>query len=217
MKIGDAGEAFFIFETDEDIPEDIATSPLLEATKPGQTNAADPQRTGRFGAKEEGDATTPGQDTQEPDFFDLDAAPSASNGQALSADAPANVTPTPPSADTFDSPSTPGILARTAAAGKAALGIAQEAERAGKDKLKDHQVKEAIKEVQREKRSYVADSITAARNSTLTPRYFNTPEGQKGDEVLPAVAAEEVEPPDVNYGHGGWIRRISSLSLNMLL
>ncbi|KIM65272.1 hypothetical protein SCLCIDRAFT_113141 [Scleroderma citrinum Foug A] len=32
MKIGDAGEAFFVFETDEDIPDDLATSPLLTAT-----------------------------------------------------------------------------------------------------------------------------------------------------------------------------------------
>lgn len=33
MKIGEAGEAFFIFETEEDIPEDLMTSPLLEATR----------------------------------------------------------------------------------------------------------------------------------------------------------------------------------------
>jgi phosphatidate phosphatase PAH1 len=34
MKIGEAGEAFFVFETDEeDVPEDLLTSPLLEATK----------------------------------------------------------------------------------------------------------------------------------------------------------------------------------------
>lgn len=33
MKIGEAGEAFFVLETDEDVPEDLLTSPLLEATK----------------------------------------------------------------------------------------------------------------------------------------------------------------------------------------
>ena len=32
MKIGDAGEAFFVFETEEDIPEDLVTSPILAAT-----------------------------------------------------------------------------------------------------------------------------------------------------------------------------------------
>lgn len=35
MKIGDAGEAFFVFETndDEDVPEHLITSPLLSATQ----------------------------------------------------------------------------------------------------------------------------------------------------------------------------------------
>lgn len=33
MKIGEAGEAFFVFETTEEVPEDLLTSPLLEATK----------------------------------------------------------------------------------------------------------------------------------------------------------------------------------------
>ena len=33
MKIGDAGEAFFVFETDEDVPEELMTSPILGPTK----------------------------------------------------------------------------------------------------------------------------------------------------------------------------------------
>lgn len=28
MKVGDAGEAFFVFETEQDVPEEFATSPL---------------------------------------------------------------------------------------------------------------------------------------------------------------------------------------------
>ena len=32
MKIGDAGETFFVFETEEDIPDDLVTSPLLTPT-----------------------------------------------------------------------------------------------------------------------------------------------------------------------------------------
>ena len=75
MKIGDAGEAFFVFETDEDIPESIATSPLLEANQPGSTNKRE-QPTDRFGAKAEVDKS-PSQDasasSQEPDFLDLNA------------------------------------------------------------------------------------------------------------------------------------------------
>jgi len=50
MKIGDAGEAFFVFETDEDVPEELITSPLLQATTVCQANDfAD--TTDRCGAK----------------------------------------------------------------------------------------------------------------------------------------------------------------------
>ena len=58
MKIGEAGEAFFVFETDEDVPADLMTSPILEATNPSapKTAATDAQpgrqqRTGRFGVQ----------------------------------------------------------------------------------------------------------------------------------------------------------------------
>ena len=52
MKVGDAGEAFFVFETDEDVPEDLITSPLLTPThSSSQIDVA----TGKFGAKENDD------------------------------------------------------------------------------------------------------------------------------------------------------------------
>lgn len=35
MKIGEAGEAFWVFETEDDVPEDLITSPVLEPVKPG--------------------------------------------------------------------------------------------------------------------------------------------------------------------------------------
>ncbi|KAG9080686.1 hypothetical protein FRC06_006258, partial [Ceratobasidium sp. 370] len=54
MKIGEAGEAFFVFETDEEVPEELMTSPLLEPVRPGQSSktvtGAD-RPAGRFGAK----------------------------------------------------------------------------------------------------------------------------------------------------------------------
>ena len=34
MKIGEAGEAFFVFETDDDVPADLITSPILQPTVP---------------------------------------------------------------------------------------------------------------------------------------------------------------------------------------
>ncbi|KAG2145770.1 Lipin/Ned1/Smp2-domain-containing protein [Suillus clintonianus] len=67
MKIGDAGEAFFVFETDEDIPEDLVTSPLLSPT-PGS-------RTPGSGAKPDGEGkqTDLSLQMQEPEFLDLNA------------------------------------------------------------------------------------------------------------------------------------------------
>ena len=53
MKIGEAGEAFFVFETDDDVPEDLITSPLLQ---PEDSAPSD----------------TKPDDKPEPDFLDLD-------------------------------------------------------------------------------------------------------------------------------------------------
>ena len=72
MKIGEAGEAFFIFETAGDVPDELITSPLLEATRSPDIHV----QTGRFGASDEEDqsAEDSGQLPQsEPDFLDLNA------------------------------------------------------------------------------------------------------------------------------------------------
>ena len=61
MKIGEAGEAFFVFETDADVPDDLITSPLLEPTQP---NLPDSLPSGDISDDAVG---------QEPDFLDLDA------------------------------------------------------------------------------------------------------------------------------------------------
>ncbi|KAL8286632.1 hypothetical protein RQP46_004160 [Phenoliferia psychrophenolica] len=56
MKVGETGEAFFVFETDKDVPEDLQTSPL-----------AGPVSDDGLADNDDGDA--PG----EPEFLDLDA------------------------------------------------------------------------------------------------------------------------------------------------
>lgn len=33
MKVGEAGEAFFVFETEHDVPEEFQTSPIMSATQ----------------------------------------------------------------------------------------------------------------------------------------------------------------------------------------
>ncbi len=206
MKIGDAGEAFFIFETDEDVPEEIVTSPLLEATRPGQSNAQ-VERTGRFGAKEEGSQpSSPAQqalESQEPDFLDLDATSKAENALPSSAapvsstDHPDISVSTPPSQEHSTGPS---LLTRTAEFGKAALGVAREVERSGKDKMNDQTLKDAVKEVETEQRGYFSDGLSAVKNFSPSERLGLG--AQKGDEVLPSVVPKQAEAPKVTYGHG---------------
>ncbi|KAH6914816.1 nuclear elongation and deformation protein 1 [Coprinopsis sp. MPI-PUGE-AT-0042] len=85
MKIGEAGEAFFVFETDDDVPADLITSPILQPTDP---ESIPDQATERFGTKPDGDGDEDAaQDTegveadleqrevdnQEPDYLDLNA------------------------------------------------------------------------------------------------------------------------------------------------
>ncbi|KAK4049622.1 lipin Ned1 [Microbotryomycetes sp. JL221] len=51
MKVGETGEAFFVFETDENVPDDLQTSPISSPAAPGEPQEA----------------------TDEPDFLDLNA------------------------------------------------------------------------------------------------------------------------------------------------
>jgi phosphatidate phosphatase LPIN len=79
MKIGEAGEAFFIFETAGDVPDDLITSPLVSATQSPILEAQEEDaRPGSFGGKEDAvDDQTPSKQqsrpSQEPEFLDLDA------------------------------------------------------------------------------------------------------------------------------------------------
>ncbi|KAG6910120.1 hypothetical protein DXG01_012879 [Tephrocybe rancida] len=96
MKIGEAGEAFFVFETDGDVPDDLITSPILQPTRPDETGAkAGLVAVDSLGAthtdlapelqpddqdaahvqNEEASRKQPSED-QEPEFLDLDAQPS---------------------------------------------------------------------------------------------------------------------------------------------
>lgn len=89
MKIGEAGEAFFVFETDDEVPADLITSPLLQPTrpdKPSPTPGAPPDDLQGLDGSEHIQPGKDGRtydemqkrepDTQEPEFLDLDALPS---------------------------------------------------------------------------------------------------------------------------------------------
>ncbi|KAJ3551752.1 hypothetical protein NM688_g4523 [Phlebia brevispora] len=204
MKIGDAGEAFFVFETDEEVPEEIVTSPILEATRPGEANPK-VERTGRFGAKEDSKVSpSPSQEgfeaSQEPDFLDLDA--TAKVEEAL----PATASPSPGSQPTAIPPNAsheegevPSLLQRTAELGKAALSVVHEAEKAGKDKLRDKSVKDALKEAQEEERNEVHDAVNAVKNPSVI--HGQVSGADKGDEILPHAESSRAKTPEVTYGH----------------
>ncbi|KAJ7098808.1 nuclear elongation and deformation protein 1 [Mycena belliarum] len=121
MKIGEAGEAFFVFETDDDVPADLITSPLLQPTRPDE--AVDVP-TDRFGAKQDPDQQddlvhpdgapeeTVESPVEEPEFLDLNAGPSTSNSLPGSATHPSQMSisaagrVSPP----LERPATPGAL-----------------------------------------------------------------------------------------------------------
>ncbi|PBL02970.1 LNS2-domain-containing protein [Armillaria gallica] len=73
MKIGDAGEAFFVFETDDDVPDDLITSPILQPTRPDGELTPEAPDMGLFGTKAESDDDE--LPKEEPDYLDLDAQP----------------------------------------------------------------------------------------------------------------------------------------------
>ena len=93
MKVGEAGEAFFVFETDSDVPDDLITSPLLEPTQPVSPDPPPAGDFGRFGTRNRsGDFTDDGL-SQEPDFLDLNAPSTSLSGEALKTSASSNLAP----------------------------------------------------------------------------------------------------------------------------
>jgi len=91
MKVGEAGEAFFVFETDSDVPDDLITSPLLEPTQPVLPDPPPAGDFGRFGTRNRsGDFIDDGLG-QEPDFFDLNAPSMSLSGEVSKTSASSNL------------------------------------------------------------------------------------------------------------------------------
>jgi phosphatidate phosphatase LPIN len=82
MKVGEAGEAFFVFETEEDVPEELITSPILQPTRPEDVKVDEKVQLDQLIGLQS-DKTKEGDDiaeragrldlNQEPDFLDLNA------------------------------------------------------------------------------------------------------------------------------------------------
>ncbi|KAH9957887.1 Lipin/Ned1/Smp2-domain-containing protein [Russula dissimulans] len=90
MKIGEAGEAFFVFETDDDVPDDLITSPLLEPTEPVSPDPLLLPDFGRSGARDRRDDFMNDGIGQEPDFLDLNAPSTSQSGEFLKSAASSN-------------------------------------------------------------------------------------------------------------------------------
>ena len=75
MKIGEAGEAFFVFETDEDVPADLITSPILQPTVPpleeNEKQTTEPAAEERYGGEDVLEPSGNGHVEREPTFLDL--------------------------------------------------------------------------------------------------------------------------------------------------
>jgi phosphatidate phosphatase LPIN len=189
MKIGEAGEAFFVFETSADVPEDLITSPILEATQVGESNAS--VQAGKFGAKEEAD---------EPETLELDPP-----GE------PPNREPSP-QPDKFDYPRPGSQDHPPTESQKQAVGPS-DLLRAGGGLGKA--VVRAVMETEREAQDRLRDRLAVAENIA---KHTNFPCSSAGDEVLPRMDSAEAQPNQVVYKGGAYIftSGITSRDLNPL-
>jgi phosphatidate phosphatase LPIN len=192
MKIGEAGEAFFVFETDADVPDDLITSPILEATRPGQKNVPAQVQAGKFGSKETEEYTS----AQEPEYFDLDdTGPSANGSTSKDEDV---TTPTEmrqgstPPTDNYSSLSKVADAVRPSNFLDASMGLGKA-------------VVHAVIETERENRERLQDRVSAARNVAghMSEYASRRPTGtqQTGDEALPDVETK-IPSPHVEYRGG---------------
>lgn len=82
MKLGDGGEAFFVFETTDDVPEALQTSPLVSpASSPASTSVAELPS-----LQEPPDLDLDNIPTLKGDAKDLEPGPISSNRRSMSHD-----------------------------------------------------------------------------------------------------------------------------------
>ena len=185
MKIGEAGEAFFIFETAGDVPDELITSPLLEATRSPDIQGQDAQAR-RFGVNEERDQDVENLEQlsqPEPDFLDLNApSPPPASGQTD----PASI-PEAEAEDEKDAVSPSSLLDRATALGASIGNVILEKER-----------DEYLKARERAKAVY---------RTTQDIAYHRKADP---DDISPSRRPESM-PSEPIYGHGA--QNPSSISL----
>ncbi|KAG8852003.1 hypothetical protein FRB96_009019 [Tulasnella sp. 330] len=199
MKIGEAGEAFFVFETEEDVPQELMTSPLLGA-QPDPEARRQHETAGRFGA--------PGSDSEsisdagdlspdkmtEPTFLDLDN-PGEPTSSSPGLDTPPTSPEDPtsgPSAGKFDMSSSdqPGLVSQTANATVSIISAAPDMASAAKNAVVNAPsvALDQMKKMQDRVKSF--EGLSGATQDEMDP----------GDEVLKDFDRNAGQPPDVKYG-----------------
>jgi len=194
MKIGDAGEAFFVFETEGDVPDDLITSPLLEATRPSESSteaqaAAStglPKHVNKLGAHMQENTAA----SQEPDFLDLDASSPTKSGSMTS---PPKRTSASMHGRLETKISTPSLLPHTVGAGKVAVTAAVEANREEQAQVKDI--------------SAAAGNIFESVGNGLVHQGLGVL-GDIEDETLPKVSLEDTQTPEIIDHGGAWTLRL---------
>ncbi|GJJ07183.1 hypothetical protein Clacol_001383 [Clathrus columnatus] len=187
MKIGDAGEAFFVFETEEDVPEDLITSPLLQPLQ--DTDLLEPQadESGRFGARQDKPSTPPPQlphlpkAPHEPEFLDLNAPQDSHKA---------------PTSQVVHSPQPE--VSRTSSISSTVSTKINDLKHTSQDAPLS-----TIKSTAAAMRDFATTSIPRiVRTSTTNsaPDDGHTSPEDAGDKILPA--SEDIHPPDVTYHRG---------------
>ncbi|KZS97849.1 LNS2-domain-containing protein [Sistotremastrum niveocremeum HHB9708] len=140
MKVGDAGEAFFVFETEEDVPDDLMTSPLL--TPADSEQSVETPKTTSQNLLPDAKETTPQTNTEhqlipEPDFFDLDAQPESAESVETHGEGGEQAT-VKHNSEAQQQPIGPSaILDRATNLGKAVMTVVREERDEKLDRLKD--------------------------------------------------------------------------------
>ncbi|KAG8926661.1 hypothetical protein FRC02_008763, partial [Tulasnella sp. 418] len=229
MKIGDAGEAFFVFETEEDVPQELITSPILGPTEVEGNEEAKRKHAnaGRFGAESSGSDEDTDEGSQksiphptlgrlstkengsEPSFLDLSA--NAANSSRSSLVSPSSTPPLQPSSpptsvSTLDSskPDEPLPSPSAATPGTFLGRTASFTKQISKSVLSvGPGVANLAKSAVMNGPDMAADSVHRLGDKVRATRERHHEDGstqQKGDEALPDIDEEVGKPPEVQYG-----------------
>ncbi|KAG9017378.1 hypothetical protein FRB93_007492 [Tulasnella sp. JGI-2019a] len=202
MKIGEAGEAFFVFETEEDVPQELMTSPILGA-QPDPEARRQHESAGRFGAPRSDNGSTSDVEELSPDalgkmteptFLDLDNSgdqpPSPGPSTPPISLKDGDLSGPPADASNSSASAQPGILSRTATATATALSAAPDMASVAKNAVLN------APNVAVDQMKKLHDRVRSLDNLRSIVQDDTDP----GDAALKDFDKNAVQAPDVRYG-----------------